>query len=83
MLAGNPVEVTLSHSTPSVPSPAPGLTLPLLVAQVCPLTGEILRQLDVKLLKGLVVDCLVHPRRIAQNWQVVEEGTWPRAREAC
>ncbi|XP_046289006.1 BPI fold-containing family A member 3 [Marmota monax] len=41
----------------------------LVESQVCPLTGEILRQLDVKLLKGLVVDHLVHPGRIPQNWQ--------------
>ncbi|XP_047395180.1 BPI fold-containing family A member 3 [Sciurus carolinensis] len=33
----------------------------LVESQVCPLMGEILRQLDVKLLKGLVVDCLNKP----------------------
>uniref|UniRef100_A0A8C9NVV4 Lipid-binding serum glycoprotein N-terminal domain-containing protein n=1 Tax=Spermophilus dauricus TaxID=99837 RepID=A0A8C9NVV4_SPEDA len=56
----------------------------LVESQVCPLTGEILRQLDVKLLKGLMVDHLVHPGRIAQNWQVLKEGPRPRdPREAC
>lgn len=35
--------------------PVPGLTLfSVLVAQVCPLMDEILRQLDVKLLKSLM-----------------------------
>ncbi|XP_031228222.1 BPI fold-containing family A member 3 isoform X4 [Mastomys coucha] len=35
-----------------------GKVIPNLVeSQVCPLIGEILRQLDVKLLKGLVGDC--------------------------
>ncbi|XP_021567166.1 BPI fold-containing family A member 3 [Carlito syrichta] len=32
----------------------------LVESQVCPLTREILRQLDVKLLKSLVGECLVH-----------------------
>jgi hypothetical protein len=35
------------------------------VAQVCPLISEILRQLDVKLLKGLMGKCWVHPGRMA------------------
>ncbi|KAM4832719.1 BPI fold-containing family A member 3 [Urocitellus parryii] len=56
----------------------------LVESQVCPLTGEILRQLDVKLLKALVVDHLVHPGRIPQNWQVLKEGPRPRdPGEAC
>lgn len=50
---GNPV--ASSHSPSSFLIPLPGLTLlSVLVAQECPLIDEILRQLDVKLLKSLM-----------------------------
>uniref|UniRef100_A0A8C0JW68 BPI fold containing family A member 3 n=1 Tax=Canis lupus dingo TaxID=286419 RepID=A0A8C0JW68_CANLU len=60
-----------------------GLTLlSLLVTQVCPLIGEILRQLDVKLMKSLMGECL-HPCRKEDRI-----GKWKRCprgahREAC
>lgn len=43
--------------------PVPDLTLlSVMVVQVCPLISEILKQLDVKLLKSLIGKCL-HPSR--------------------
>lgn len=61
ILCGNPVESKLPGT--SFLLPVPDLTLlSVMAAQVCPLISEILRQLDVKLLKSLMGECL-HPSR--------------------
>ncbi|XP_075855443.1 BPI fold-containing family A member 3 isoform X2 [Microcebus murinus] len=44
----------------------------LVEGQVCPLICEILGRLDVKLLKSLMGECLVHPRRTLQHWKVAK-----------
>ncbi|XP_053434986.1 BPI fold-containing family A member 3 [Nycticebus coucang] len=46
----------------------------LVEGQVCPLICEILGQLDVKLLKSLMSECLVHSRKTLQNWKVAKRG---------
>ncbi|XP_045394012.1 BPI fold-containing family A member 3 isoform X1 [Lemur catta] len=46
----------------------------LVEGQVCPLIYEILGRLDVKLLKSLMDECLVHPWRTLQHWKVAKKN---------